>query len=195
MHRQRATAGFQKPYPVASNQDGPHGAMRKQDRLPHHEGLDPYQTGIRALGHSHPAVLPPYPVLRACGPPYALALQPSNTDRTIVGVSTHDGASSLGGMCLVVARIATAVKCAPLASSADRFVIAGAFVLWYHDRRWRVKPDCLQFPENAGGESEQGHGEPRIVQCFQWEVKALQVTVTLRGRRALRRSCTVWSKR
>src|SRR5437764_1219069 len=39
----------------------------------------------------------------------------------------------------------------------------------------------LQFPENAGGKRAQGHGEPRILQCFQWEVKAMQVTVTLRG--------------
>ena len=42
--------GFQKPWPLQSSQGTrvagrPHGAMRNQDRLAHHEGVDPYQTG------------------------------------------------------------------------------------------------------------------------------------------------------
>ena len=37
--------GFQKPCPLQSSRNGLLGRMKNQDRLAHHEGVDPYQTG------------------------------------------------------------------------------------------------------------------------------------------------------
>ena len=81
--------GFQEPCRLQSSRNGPHGTMRNQDRLTHHEGVGPYQTGsgrsvARTRGFSPLSLSCTAASLRTL----FRALLPQQC-HTIIGVSTH----------------------------------------------------------------------------------------------------------
>jgi hypothetical protein len=88
--------GFQKPCPVASSRSGPRGPMRSQDRLAHHEGVVPHKTGSgRSVARTCRLSRLNLSSTATSSPTLFPARRPQHTD-TMIGVSTHDGVSSLG---------------------------------------------------------------------------------------------------
>jgi hypothetical protein len=89
--------GFQKPCPLQSSRNGPRGPMSNQDRLAHHKGVVPHTIGSgRSVARTCRFSRLNLPGTATSLP--TLCRAPSQRTGMMVGVSTHDGASSLGRM-------------------------------------------------------------------------------------------------